>query len=45
MLATELLFVDIYCRAADAIKAGALSIPREPLVSGPLALFGRKRRR
>jgi hypothetical protein len=30
MLATELLFVYIYCLVDDAIKAGALSIPRRP---------------
>jgi Transposase DDE domain len=30
MLATELLFVYIYCLADDAIKAGVLSIPRRP---------------
>src|SRR6266571_4609590 len=30
MLATELLFVYIYCLVDDAIKAGALLIPRRP---------------
>jgi hypothetical protein len=30
MLATELLFVYTYCLIDDAIKAGALSIPRRP---------------
>jgi Transposase DDE domain len=30
MLATELLFVYIYCLVDDAIKAGVLSIPRRP---------------
>ena len=30
MLATELLFVDLYCLVDDAIKAGALLIPRRP---------------
>src|SRR6266581_915322 len=30
MLATELLFVYIYCLVDDAIKAGALLIPRSP---------------
>jgi hypothetical protein len=30
MLATELLFVYAYCLADDAIKAGALLIPRRP---------------
>ena len=30
MLATELLFVHIYCLVDDAIKAGALLIPRRP---------------
>ena len=30
MLATELLFVYVYCLVDDAIKAGALSIPRRP---------------
>ena len=30
MLATELLFVYVYCLVDDAIKAGALLIPRRP---------------
>ena len=30
MLATELLFVHVYCLIDDAIKAGVLSIPRRP---------------
>jgi Transposase DDE domain len=30
MLATELLFVYVYCLIDDAIKTGALSIPRRP---------------
>jgi Transposase DDE domain len=30
MLATELLFVYVYCRIDDAIKTGALPIPRRP---------------
>ena len=30
MLATELLFVYTYCLVDDAIKAGALLIPRRP---------------
>ncbi len=30
MLATELLFVYVYCLVDDAIKAGVLSIPRRP---------------
>ena len=30
MLATELLFVYVYCLIDDAIKAGVLSIPRRP---------------
>jgi hypothetical protein len=30
MLATELLFVYVYCLVDDAIKAGALRIPRRP---------------
>jgi DDE family transposase len=30
MLATELLFVYVYCLADDAIKSGALLIPRRP---------------
>ena len=30
MLATDLLFVHVYCLADDAIKAGALLIPRRP---------------
>ena len=30
MLATELLFVYVYCLVDDAIKAGALFIPRRP---------------
>jgi hypothetical protein len=30
MLATELLFVYVYCLIDDAIKAGALRIPRRP---------------
>ena len=30
MLATELLFVYLYCLVDDAIKAGVLSIPRRP---------------
>src|SRR5690242_21954763 len=30
MLATELLFVYVYCLVDAAIKAGALSIPRRP---------------
>jgi hypothetical protein len=30
MLATELLFVCVYCLVDDAIKAGALLIPRRP---------------
>ena len=33
MLATELLVVYVYCLVDDAIKAGALLIPRRP---GPL---------
>jgi hypothetical protein len=30
MLATELLFVYVYCLVDDAIKTGALLIPRRP---------------
>lgn len=30
MLATELLFVYVYCLAGDAIKASVLPIPRRP---------------
>ena len=30
MLATELLFVYVYCLVDDAIKSGALRIPRRP---------------
>ena len=30
MLATELLFVYVYCLVDNAIKAGALLIPRGP---------------
>ena len=30
MLATELLFVYVYCLVDDSIKAGVLSIPRRP---------------
>jgi hypothetical protein len=42
MLATELLFVYVYCLVDDAIKAGALLIPRRPgMIPGIRANLGR----